>query len=227
MTTPYAMLDHGLGEDLELLRDLVHRFAQAEIAPRAADIDAEYAFPGDLWQKMGDIGILGITVTEQYGGSSMGYLAHAIAMEEVSRASASVGLSYGAHSNLCVNQIHRHGTDDQKAKYLPKLCSGEHIGALAMSEPGAGSDVVGMALKAEKNGDVYVLNGSKMWITNGAVSDAELGDTFLVYARTGGKDVKPSKVMRAAALGFMILILLLLLRTLIRTIITITSTLSL
>ncbi len=179
MTTPYAMLDHGLGEDLELLRDLVHRFAQAEIAPRAADIDAENAFPGDLWQKMGDIGILGITVTEQYGGSSMGYLAHAIAMEEVSRASASVGLSYGAHSNLCVNQIHRHGTDDQKAKYLPKLCSGEHIGALAMSEPGAGSDVVGMALKAEKNGDVYVLNGSKMWITNGP--DA---DTYVIYAKT-------------------------------------------
>ncbi|MAU91610.1 MAG: isovaleryl-CoA dehydrogenase [Gammaproteobacteria bacterium TMED182] len=179
MTTPYAMLDHGLGEDLELLRDLVHRFAQAEIAPRAADIDAENAFPEDLWQKMGDIGILGITVTEQYGGSSMGYLAHAIAMEEVSRASASVGLSYGAHSNLCVNQIHRHGTDDQKAKYLPKLCSGEHIGALAMSEPGAGSDVVGMALKAEKNGDVYVLNGSKMWITNGP--DA---DTYVIYAKT-------------------------------------------
>ena len=179
MTKPYAMLDHGLGEDLELLRDLVHRFAQAEIAPRAADIDAENAFPEDLWQKMGDIGILGITVTEQYGGSSMGYLAHAIAMEEVSRASASVGLSYGAHSNLCVNQIHRHGTDDQKAKYLPKLCSGEHIGALAMSEPGAGSDVVGMALKAEKNGDVYVLNGSKMWITNGP--DA---DTYVIYAKT-------------------------------------------
>lgn len=179
MTTPYAMLDHGLGEDLELLRDLVYRFAQAEIAPRAADIDAENAFPEDLWQKMGDIGILGITVTEQYGGSSMGYLAHAIAMEEVSRASASVGLSYGAHSNLCVNQIHRHGTDDQKAKYLPKLCSGEHIGALAMSEPGAGSDVVGMALKAEKNGDVYVLNGSKMWITNGP--DA---DTYVIYAKT-------------------------------------------
>ena len=179
MTTPYAMLDHGLGEDLELLRDLVYRFAQAEIAPRAADIDGENAFPEDLWQKMGDIGILGITVTEQYGGSGMGYLAHAIAMEEVSRASASVGLSYGAHSNLCVNQIHRHGTDDQKAKYLPKLCSGEHIGALAMSEPGAGSDVVGMALKAEKNGDVYVLNGSKMWITNGP--DA---DTYVIYAKT-------------------------------------------
>ena len=179
MTTPYAMLDHGLGEDLELLRDLVYRFAQAEIAPRAADIDGENAFPEDLWQKMGDIGILGITVTEQYGGSSMGYLAHAIAMEEVSRASASVGLSYGAHSNLCVNQIHRHGTDDQKAKYLPKLCSGEHIGALAMSEPGAGSDVVGMALKAEKNGDAYVLNGSKMWITNGP--DA---DTYVIYAKT-------------------------------------------
>lgn len=179
MTTPYAMLDHGLGEDLELLRDLVHRFAQAEIAPRAAEIDAQNAFPTDLWRKMGDIGILGITVSEQYGGSSMGYLAHAIAMEEISRASASVGLSYGAHSNLCVNQIHKNGSDDQKAKYLPKLCSGEHIGALAMSEPGAGSDVVGMALKAEKNGDVYVLNGSKMWITNGP--DA---DTYIIYAKT-------------------------------------------
>ncbi len=179
MTTPYAMLDHGLGEDLELLRDLVHRFAQAEIAPRAAEIDAQNAFPTDLWRKMGDIGILGITVSEQYGGSSMGYLAHAIAMEEISRASASVGLSYGAHSNPCVNQIHKNGSDDQKAKYLPKLCSGEHIGALAMSEPGAGSDVVGMALKAEKNGDVYVLNGSKMWITNGP--DA---DTYIIYAKT-------------------------------------------
>ncbi|MGY8892228.1 MAG: isovaleryl-CoA dehydrogenase [Pseudomonadales bacterium] len=173
------MLDHNLGEDLDMLRDLVFKFAQNEIAPRAADIDSSNEFPADLWRKMGDIGILGITVSEEFGGSDMGYLAHAIVMEEISRASASVGLSYGAHSNLCVNQIHKNGTHEQKSKYLPKLCSGEHVGALAMSEPGAGSDVVSMKLKAEKQGDVYILNGSKMWITNGP--DA---DTYVIYAKT-------------------------------------------
>ena len=179
MNTSYAMLDHNLGEDLDMLRDLVFKFAQNEIAPRAADIDSSNEFPADLWRKMGDIGILGITVSEEFGGSDMGYLAHAIVMEEISRASASVGLSYGAHSNLCVNQIHKNGTHEQKSKYLPKLCSGEHVGALAMSEPGARSDVVSMKLKAEKQGDVYILNGSKMWITNGP--DA---DTYVIYAKT-------------------------------------------
>lgn len=179
MNTPYAMLDHGLGEDLEMLRDTVFRFAQAEIAPRAREIDSNNEFPSDLWRKMGDLGILGVTVAEEFGGSSMGYLAHVVAMEEVSRASASVGLSYGAHSNLCMNQIHKNGTPQQKKTYLPKLCSGEHVGALAMSEPGAGSDVVSMKLKAEKKGDVYVLNGNKMWITNGP--DA---DTYVIYAKT-------------------------------------------
>lgn len=179
MNTAYAMLDHGLGEDLDMLRDLVYKFAQAEIAPRAAEIDSSNEFPADLWRKMGALGILGVTVAEEFGGSGMGYLAHVIAMEEISRASASVGLSYGAHSNLCVNQIHRKGSAEQKRQYLPKLCSGEHVGALAMSEPGAGSDVVSMKLKAEKRGDVYVLNGNKMWITNGP--DA---DTYVIYAKT-------------------------------------------
>jgi len=179
MNTSYAMLDHGLGEDLDMLRDLVYKFARTEIAPRAAEIDKSNEFPADLWQKMGDLGILGITVAEEFGGSNMGYLAHVIAMEEISRASASVGLSYGAHSNLCVNQIHKNGSAEQKTKYLPRLCSGEHVGALAMSEPGAGSDVVSMKLKAEKKGDVYVLNGNKMWITNGP--DA---DTYVIYAKT-------------------------------------------
>lgn len=179
MNTSYRMLDHGLGEDLDLLRDAVYKFAQTEIAPRAQAIDSSNEFPKDLWRKMGAIGILGVTVDETYGGSAMGYLAHAVAMEEISRASASVGLSYGAHSNLCVNQIHKNGTEEQKRTYLPKLCSGEHIGALAMSEPGAGSDVVSMKLRAEKRGDVYILNGTKMWITNGP--DA---DTYVIYAKT-------------------------------------------
>ncbi len=179
MNTPYTMLDHGLGEELDMLRDVVYKFAQAEIAPRAAQIDSDNEFPSDLWQKMGDLGILGVTVSDEYGGSNMGYLAHTVAMEEISRASAAVGLSYGAHSNLCVNQIFKNGSEQQKKDYLPKLCSGEHIGALAMSEPGAGSDVVSMRLKAEKHGDVYVLNGNKMWITNGP--DA---NTYVIYAKT-------------------------------------------
>jgi isovaleryl-CoA dehydrogenase len=172
-------LDFGLGNDIEALRDAVRDFAQAEIAPRAAEIDRSDRFPADLWRKMGSLGVLGVTVAEEYGGADMGYLAHMIAMEELSRASASVGLSYGAHSNLCVNQIHRNGTEAQKRKYLPKLVSGEHVGALAMSEPGAGSDVISMKLRAEDRGGYYLLNGTKMWITNGP--DA---DTMVVYAKT-------------------------------------------
>ncbi len=181
----YPTLNFGLGDTLDLLRDTVRDFAQDTIAPRAAEIDRQNAFPNELWPKLGELGLLGITVEEELGGTGMGYLAHMIAMEEISRASASVGLSYGAHSNLCVNQIRRNGNDAQKAKYLPKLMSGEHIGALAMSEPGAGSDVVSMKLKAEKQGDKYLLNGNKMWITNGP--DA---DVLVVYAKTdpaGGK----------------------------------------
>jgi isovaleryl-CoA dehydrogenase len=172
-------LNFQLGEDIDALRDAVRDFSQAEIAPRAAEIDKTDQFPMDLWEKMGSLGVLGITVSEQYGGANMGYLAHMVAMEEISRASASVGLSYGAHSNLCVNQIKRNGTEAQRAKYLPKLVSGQHVGALAMSEPGAGSDVISMKLKAEDKGGYYLLNGSKMWITNGP--DA---DTMVVYAKT-------------------------------------------
>ena len=179
MNTPYPTLNFNLGEDIDMLRDSVFQFCSKEIAPRAADIDSSNEFPMDLWLKLGDMGLLGITVEEQYGGTGMGYLAHSVAMEEISRASASVGLSFGAHSNLCVNQLHKNGTEEQKRKYLPKLCSGEHVGALAMSEPNAGSDVVSMKLKAEKHGDYYVLNGSKMWITNGP--DA---DTYVIYAKT-------------------------------------------
>src|SRR5437899_6895443 len=172
-------LDFQLGEDIDALRDAGRGFAQSEIAPRAAEIDSSDQFPMDLWRKMGELGVLGVTVSEEYGGAGMGYLAHMIAMEEISRASASVGLSYGAHSNLCVNQIKRNGNDAQRRKYLPKLISGEHVGALAMSESGAGSDVIGMKLKAEDKGGFYLLNGTKMWITNGP--DA---DTLVVYAKT-------------------------------------------
>ncbi|MFP1631539.1 isovaleryl-CoA dehydrogenase [Zhengella sp. ZM62] len=169
----------GLGEEIEALREMVHRFAQDKIAPLAAQIDREDNFPAHLWKEFGALGLLGVTADPDYGGSGLTYLAHTVAIEEISRASASVGLSYGAHSNLCVNQINRWGTVEQKEKYLPKLCSGEHVGALAMSEPGAGSDVVGMKLRADKKNDRYVLNGSKMWITNGP--DA---DTLVVYAKT-------------------------------------------
>jgi isovaleryl-CoA dehydrogenase len=172
-------LDFQLGDDVDALRDAVREFAQAEIAPRAAEIDRSDQFPMDLWQKMGALGVLGITVGDEYGGAGMGYLAHMVAMEEISRASASVGLSYGAHSNLCVNQIKRNGNAAQRARYLPKLISGEHVGALAMSEPGAGSDVLSMKLKAQEKGGHYLLNGNKMWITNGP--DA---DTLVVYAKT-------------------------------------------
>lgn len=172
-------LRFDLGEDIEMLRESVRNWAQAELAPRAAEIDRTDQFPMDAWKRMGDLGVLGITVAEEYGGANMGYLAHMIAMEEISRASASVGLSYGAHSNLCVNQIHRNGTAAQKAKYLPKLVSGEWIGALAMSEPNAGSDVVSMKLRADFKGDRYVLNGTKMWITNGPDCDV-----LVVYAKT-------------------------------------------
>ncbi len=175
----FPALDFHLGDTADMLRDTVRQFAAAEIAPRAAEIDRSNQFPTDLWRKMGDLGLLGITVEEAYGGTGMGYLAHIVAMEEISRASGSVGLSYGAHSNLCVNQIRRNGSEAQKNKYLPPLVSGQHVGALAMSESGSGSDVVSMRLRADRKGDRYVLNGSKMWITNGP--DA---DTLVVYAKT-------------------------------------------
>lgn len=179
MNTPYPTLNHGLDEELNMLRDTVYQFCQKELAPRATDIDRNNEFPMDLWPKLGALGVLGMTVDEAYGGTNMGYLAHAIVMEEISRASAAVGLSYGAHSNLCLNQIQKNGTPRQREQYLPKLCSGEHIGALAMSEPSAGSDVVSMRLRADKKGDHYILNGNKFWITNGP--DA---DVYVIYAKT-------------------------------------------
>ena len=172
-------MNFGLGEDIDALREMISRFAQEQIAPQAADIDASNEFPAALWRQMGELGLLGMTADPDYGGTGMGYLAHVVAIEEISRASASVGLSYGAHSNLCVNQINRWATPEQKQKYLPGLCSGQHVGALAMSEPGAGSDVVSLRLRADKKNDRYVLNGTKMWITNGP--DA---DTLVVYAKT-------------------------------------------
>jgi isovaleryl-CoA dehydrogenase len=171
--------DFALGEDVDALRDTVARFSSDQIAPRADEIDRSNAFPRDLWPRLGELGVLGVTVEEEYGGAGLGYLAHCVAMEEISRGSAAVGLSYGAHSNLCVNQISRNGTAEQKRRYLPKLVSGEHVGALAMSEPNSGSDVVSMRTRADKRGDRYILNGSKMWITNGPVAE-----TFVVYAKT-------------------------------------------
>lgn len=200
MNTSYPSLNFNLGSDIDMLRDAVFQFCTAEIAPRASGIDQSNDFPSDLWRKLGDMGLLGITVSEQYGGSNMGYLAHAVAMEEISRASASVGLSYGAHANLCVNQLYKNGSEAQKMRYLPKLCSGEHIGALAMSEPNAGSDVVSMQLSARRQGNHYVLNGNKMWITNGP--DA---DTYIIYAKTdssaGSKGITALIVERDTA-GF-------------------------
>ncbi|WP_426149553.1 isovaleryl-CoA dehydrogenase [Pseudomonas sp. DC3000-4b1] len=175
----YPSLNFALGESLDILRDQVHALVASELAPRASEIDQSNSFPADMWRRFGQMGLLGITVEEEYGGAGMGYLAHVIAMEEISRGSGSVALSYGAHSNLCVNQIKRNGSAAQKARYLPKLVSGEHVGALAMSEPNAGSDVVSMRLRAERKGDRYVLNGSKTWITNGP--DA---DTYVIYAKT-------------------------------------------
>jgi isovaleryl-CoA dehydrogenase len=179
LTNQYPALDFDLGADIDQLRDSVREFAADEIAPLAAEIDRTDKFPRQLWPKMGALGLHGITVEEEFGGTAMGYLAHCVAMEEVSRASASIGLSYGAHSNLCVNQIRRNGTAVQKARYLPRLVSGEHVGALAMSEPGAGSDVVSMKTRADRKGDRFILNGSKMWITNGPEAD-----TLVVYAKT-------------------------------------------
>ena len=179
MISQYTSLNFNLGETVDMIRDQVNAFARDEIAPRAAQIDIDNEFPKDLWRKFGDMGLLGMTVEEQYGGSGLGYLEHIIVMQEISRASASVGLSYGAMSNLCLNQLRKNGSHEQKLKYLPKLCTGEHVGALAMSEPNAGSDVVSMKLRADKKGDKYILNGNKMWITNGPEADV-----YVIYAKT-------------------------------------------
>jgi isovaleryl-CoA dehydrogenase len=175
----WSGFDFGLGADIDMLRETVRRFSQERIAPRAAEIDESNTFPRDLWPQLGELGLLGVTADEKWGGAGLGYLEHCVAMEEISRASGSVGLSYGAHSNLCVNQINRNGNDTQRKKYLPKLISGEHVGALAMSEPGSGSDVVSMRTRADRKGDRYILNGSKMWITNGPIAE-----TLVVYAKT-------------------------------------------
>ncbi|MCC2604272.1 isovaleryl-CoA dehydrogenase [Planctobacterium marinum] len=200
MNTPYPTLNFDLGEDIDALREGIYQFAQGEIAPLAEKSDEDNAFPNQLWTQFGEMGLLGMTVAEEYGGVDMGYLAHVVAMEEISRASAGIGLSYGAHSNLCVNQIHKNGTAAQKEKYLPKLVSGEHIGALAMSEPNAGSDVVSMKLRADKKGDRYILNGNKMWITNGP--DAS---TFVIYAKTdvnGGSKGITAFIVEKSFAGF-------------------------
>jgi isovaleryl-CoA dehydrogenase len=179
-----ALFDVSLDSDLDEFRDVIKKFADAEVAPHSESCDRESAFPHELWAKMGSLGLLGMTIPEEYGGSGLGYLAHTMAVEEISRASASIGLSYGAHSNLCVNNLFLNGSDSQRAKYLPKLCSGEHVGALAMSEPGAGSDVIGsMSCRAERHGEVWIANGSKMWITNGPTADV-----LVVYMRTAGKE---------------------------------------
>jgi len=186
------IFDTSINEELDVLRDSIQKFVAVELSPRAADIDRNNEFPMDMWRKLGDMGLLGMTIPEEYGGTGLGYLAHVVAVEEISRGSASVGLSYGAHSNLCVNNLYTNGTEQQRRKYLPKLCSGEHVGALAMSEPGAGSDVVGsMSCRAEKRGNRWIANGNKMWITNGP--DA---DTLIVYMRTADED-SPSRSMTA------------------------------
>jgi isovaleryl-CoA dehydrogenase len=189
--------DFGLGEDIDMLRETVRSFADAELAPRADEIDRKNAFPRDLWPRLGDLGLLGLTVETEWGGSGLGYLAHVVAMEEISRVSGSVGLSYGAHSNLCVNQLRRWGTHEQKGHYLPKLISGEHLGALAMSEPGSGSDVMSMRTRAERRGDRWVLNGNKMWITNGPTADV-----LVVYAKVDASAGTPGVTAFLIEKGF-------------------------